>query len=52
MNEILLILYQVLNKLKFLNLQFNYTSWLHKSKFLSFSGKKGYRMRFWQNGES
>ena len=39
-------------KLSFLDLQFNYTSWLHRDKFLSFSGEKKDRKRFCKNGYS
>ena len=41
MNEIYLLLYAVLYKLSYLNLQFNYTPELHRANFLSFSVKKG-----------
>ena len=33
MNEVFLVLYQVLDKLSFLKMQFNYTSWLNKANF-------------------
>ena len=46
MHEILLLLYQVLYKMSFLNMKFNYTTPLHKANFLSFSGKKVDRKRF------
>ena len=36
-----LLLYQVLDNLRFFNLQFNYTSQLYIATFLSFSEKKG-----------
>ena len=36
-----LLLYQMLYKLKYLNLQFNYNTRIHRANFLSFSGKKG-----------
>ena len=41
MYEFFLLLYQVLYKLIFMNLQFNYTTRLHRANFLSFSEKKG-----------
>ena len=40
-NEFFLVLYQVLDKLIFLNTQFNYTSRLNWTNFLGFSGGKG-----------
>ena len=35
-----------------LNLQFNYTSWINITNFLSLSGGKGDTKRFLKNGES
>ena len=35
-----------MHKLSSSDLQFNYTSWLHRANFLSFSEKKGDRKRF------
>ena len=46
MNEIYVLLYAVLYKLIYLNLQFNYTPGLHRANFLSFSVKKGDTKRF------
>ena len=46
MNDSFLLLYQVLDKLSYLNLQFNYTTRLHRANFLSFSGEKGDRKCF------
>ena len=42
MNEVFLLLYQVMDMLIVFNMQFNYTSWLHRDNYLSFSGTKGY----------
>ena len=52
MNEVFLVQYSVLYNLRFLNLQFNYISWLNRANFLSFSEKKGDTKRFLKNGES
>ena len=52
MNEVFLLLYQVMDRLGFFNLEFNYTSRLNKANFLSFSGGKGDTKSFWKNGES
>ena len=41
MNEIYLLLYVVLNKLSYLNLQFNYIPAFHRANFLSFGRGKG-----------
>ena len=41
MSENFILLYQVLDKLIILNLQFNYTIQLHEANFLSFSYLKG-----------
>ena len=46
MNEVFLVQYSVLYNLRFLNLQFNYISWLNRANFLSFSEKKGDTKRF------
>ena len=46
MNEILLIIYAVLYRLKYLNQQFNYIPAFHRANFLSLSVKKGDRERF------
>ena len=46
MNEIYLLLYAVLNNLRYLNLKFNYTPRLHRANLLSFSVKKGDTKRF------
>ena len=40
MNEMFLLLYQVLDKLSFLNMQFNYTSRLHRANFLSYGRER------------
>ena len=40
MNEKFLLIYQVLEKLRFLNMQFNNTSRLNRANFLSISGKR------------
>ena len=40
MNEFYLLLYVVLHKLSYLNLQFNYIPAFHRANFLSFSVKK------------
>ena len=52
MNEVFLVLYQVMDKLSFLNLQFNHTSWLNRANSLSFSEKKGDTKHFLKNGKS
>ena len=41
MNEIYLLLYAVLDKLSYLNLQFNCIPAFHRANYLSFSVKKG-----------
>ena len=46
MNKTYLLLYAVLHKLSYLNLQFNYTPGLHRDNFLSFGAKKGDTKRF------
>ena len=46
MNEIYVLIYPMLHKLGYLNLQFNYISRLHSANFLSLSVKKGDRDRF------
>ena len=46
MNENYVLLYQVLDELSFLNLQFNFTSRLHRANYLSLSFKKGDTKRF------
>ena len=46
MNEIYLLLYTVLNKLSYLNMQFNYIPAFHRANFLSLSEKKGDTKRF------
>ena len=46
MNEIYVLLYQILYKMSYLNLQFNYTPAFHRANFLSLSVKKGDRERF------
>ena len=48
MNDFFLVLYQVLDNLSFLDLQFNYTSRLNRANFLSFSEKKGDTERFFK----
>ena len=40
MNEVYLLIYAIMDKMSYLNLQFNYTPGLHKANFLSFSVKK------------
>ena len=52
MNEFFPVLYQVLYKIIFLNIHFNYTSLLNRANFLLFSGKKGDTKRFLKNAES
>ena len=51
MNELYIVLYQFLDKLRIFNLQFNYTSWLNRAHFLNFSGKKGCTKCFLKNSE-
>ena len=46
MNEIYVLLYPILHKLSYLNLQFNYIPEFHRANFLSLSVKKGDRQRF------
>ena len=46
MNEIYLLLYTVLDKLIYLNLQCNCIPEFHRANFLSFSVKKGDTTRF------
>ena len=46
MNEIYLLLYAVLHKLNYLNLQFNFTPGLHSANCLSSNVKKGDTKRF------
>ena len=46
MNEIYVLLYLVLDKLSYLNLQFNYIPAFHRANFLSLSVKKGDTKRF------
>ena len=46
MNEIYVLLYAVLYKLSYLNLQFNYIPAFHRANFLSLSVKKGDTNRF------
>ena len=52
MNEIYVILYPMLHKLSYLNLQFNYTRLLHRANVLSFGVKKGDTKRFLCNRRS
>ena len=52
MNEIYVLLYAMLYKLSYSNLQFNYIPAFRRANFLSLSVKKGDRNRFLQNGES
>ena len=51
MNEIYVLLYAMLNKLSYLNLQFNYIPAFHRANFLSFSVKNGDRDRFCKTAE-
>ena len=46
MNEIYVLLYAVLYKLSYLNLQFNYTPAFHRAKFLGLIVKRGDTNRF------
>ena len=46
MNEMYVLLYAVLDKLSYLNLQFNYIPAFHRANFLSLSVKKGDTNRF------
>ena len=46
MNGIYILLYTVLDKLSYLNLQYNYIPTFHRANFLSFSVKKGDTKRF------
>ena len=46
MNEIYVLLYVVVYKMSYLNLQFNYILAFHRDNFLSFSVKKGDTKRF------
>ena len=46
MNEIYVLIYPILHKLRYLNLQFNYIPAFHRANFLSLSVKKGDRDRF------
>ena len=46
MNEIYVLLYAMLHKLSYSNLQFNYIPAFHRANFLSLSVKKGDRDRF------
>ena len=46
MNEIYLLIYVVLHKMSYLNLQFYYIPAFHRANFLSLSVKKGDRNRF------
>ena len=46
MNEIYLLLYAVLDKMSYLNLQFNYIPAFHRANFLSLRVKKGDTKRF------
>ena len=46
MNDIYILLYAVLDKLSYLNLQCNYIPALHRANFLSMSVKKGDTQRF------
>ena len=46
MNEIYLLLYAVLDKLIYLNLQFDHIPALHRANLLSFTVKKGDTKRF------
>ena len=41
MNEIYLLLYVVLDKLRYLNMKFNYIPAFHRANFLSLSVQKG-----------
>ena len=46
MNEMYVLLYPMLYKLSYLNLQYNYIPAFHRANFLSLSVKKGDRERF------
>ena len=46
MNEIYVLIYPILHKLSYLNLQLNYIPAFHRANFLSLSVKKGDRDRF------
>ena len=46
MNEIYVLLYPIVYKLSYLNLQFIYIQTFHRANFLSLSVKKGERDRF------
>ena len=48
MNEIYVLLYMMLYKLSYLNLQFNYIPAFNSANFLSLSVKKGNRNRFFK----
>ena len=48
MNEIYVLLYVVLDKLSYLNLQLNYIPAFHRANFLSLSVKKGDTNRFYK----
>ena len=52
MNEIYIVRYAVLHKLRYLNMKFKYTPGLHRANDLSFSVKKGDTKHFLYNGES
>ena len=52
MNQIYVQLYAMLNKLSYLNLQFNYIPAFHRANFLSLRVKKGDTNHFLLNGES
>ena len=46
MNEIYVLIYPMLYKLSYLNLQFNYITAFHRANFLILSVKKGDKDRF------
>ena len=50
MNEIYVLLYAMLDKLSYLNLQFNCLSRLHRTNFLCFRVRMGDKQRFLLNG--
>ena len=51
MNKKILLLYQVLDKLRFLSLQFNYNSRLNRDNFSRLSEKKGDTKCFLKNSK-
>ena len=52
MNEFCVLLYVMLYKMRYLNLNFKYIPVLHRANFSSLSVKKGDTNRFLYNGES